>query len=186
MKLKTILIFIVLIILIGIVFLSLGIYNKPIGFNPIFSYEDKELLEKMSLRELLEYKSDIMTRLIPLDIIKIALPLRININLYDNEDFTTIISKEGQVVVFDKIENTDVIIHGNEQELKELFLIETNDQLLNKIEETNFEAVTFKGKLTMQIMEDYLGVKVVNNKSVSQKVMGVVTKPTVSIFKMFS
>ena len=103
MKLKTILIFIILIIPIGIVFLNLGIYNKPVGFNIVFSYEDKELLEKMSLRELLEYKSDIMTRLIPINILKIALPLRININLYDNEDFTTVINKEGQVVVFYKI-----------------------------------------------------------------------------------
>jgi len=183
MKLKTILIFIVLIILIGIILSSLG--NKPIGFNPVFSYEDKELLEQMSLRELLEYKSDIMTNLMPVNIIKITLPLRINIDLYDNEDFTTVISKEGKVRVFNKIENTDVIIHGNEQELKDLFLIETNDQLLNKIEETNFEAVTFKGKLIMQIMEDYLGVKVVKNKSTSQKIMSVVTKPTIGIAKWF-
>lgn len=81
MKLKTILIFIILIILIGTIFLSLGIYNKPIAFNPVFSYEDKELLEKMSLRELMEYKSDIMTKLMPVGITKIALPLRINMGL---------------------------------------------------------------------------------------------------------
>lgn len=185
MKLKTILIFIVLIILIGIVFLSLGVYNKPVGFNPVFSYEDRELLEKMTLRELLEYKSDIITKLMPFDIIKIALPLRINIDLYDNEDFTIILYKEGQIFTFDKIENMDVIIHGDEQELKNLFLIETNDQLLNKLEETNFEAVTFKGKLIMQIMEDYFGVKIVKEKSNGQKVMSIVTKPTIKIFKMF-
>jgi len=117
--------------------------------------------------------------------IKMALPLKINIDLYDNKDFSVVISKE-RVRVFNKIENTDVIIHGTEQELKNLFLIETNNQLTNKIEETNFEAVTFKGKLIMQIMEDYLGVKIVRNKSTSQKIMGVFTKPTISIFKMFS
>ena len=184
MKLKTVLTFIVLIILIGIIFLSLG--NKPVGFNPVFSYEDRELLEQMSLRELLEYKSEIITRLMPVDIIKIALPLRINIELYDGEGFTILINKGGNVNVFDKTEDTDVIIHGNEQELKNLFLIETEDQLVNKIEETNFEAVTFKGKLIMQIMEDYLGVEIVKYKSVTQRIMGVITKPIIGVVKWFS
>ena len=183
MKLKTILISIILIILIGILFFSLE--TKPVAFNPIFGYEDRELLEQMNLKEIINYKSDIMTDLMPVDIIKIALPLKINTNLQDNEDFSVVIMKDGEVRVFKLIENTDVIISGSEQELKNLFLIETYDQLINKIEETNFEAITFKGKLIMQIMEDYLGIKIVKDKSTSQKLMGVVTKPTIGIAKWF-
>jgi len=175
---------ILLIIFVGIIFLNLGDYNKTVGFNLVFSYEDRELLKQMSLRELLEYKSDVMMDLIPVDMIKIALPLKINIK--SDEDFSVVITEEGKVHVFNLIENTDVIISGTEQELKNLFLIETNDQLMDKIEETNFEAVTFKGKLTMQIMEDYLGIKIVKNKSISQKVMSVITKPAVGIVKIFS
>lgn len=191
MKIKIILVFIILILLITNVnafclFRTIGNCNKVVAFNPVFSYEDKGLLEKMNLREIVEYKSNIMTKLMPVKLIGITLPLRINVNVYDGQSFTIVINKEGKVVVFDKIENTDIIIYGYENELKNLFMIEIYDELISKVEETNVEPVTFKGKLIMQIIEDYFNIKIVKDKSNTQKVMDIFTIPIVGIVKLFS
>lgn len=166
---------------------GLGNCNKfIIGFNPVFDEKEVNILQMLNLREVVEFKSKDIEREMPLKMIKPALPLIINTNVYDGEDFSVVIIKSGKILVLNLMNNYDILINGNEQELKDFFMSRTNQELVNKITQIDINPITFKGKLMVQIMENYVGVKIVKNKSTSQKAISVVTTPVIGIFKMFS
>ena len=161
---------------------GVGNCDKIVGVNPIFKDEEVGLLQEMSLREILEYKVSDIEREMPVSVIKIALPLSINVD----EDFCVVVNKAGEVFVLDLCGNYDVVVSGGEEELKNLFLTETNQELVDKVIELEIKSVSFKGKLVTQIIENYFGIKFVKEKSVSQKIMSIVVVPVVGIVKVFS
>jgi len=94
----------------GICLFGLGNCDKVVGFNPLFDYEEAEILENMSLREVLEYKIEDIEREMPTKMVKIALPLTIFVDIEEDEDFCVVINKKGEVSVLDVCGNEDVII----------------------------------------------------------------------------
>ena len=160
--------------------------EKVVGVNPIFKDEEIPLLQEMSLREVLDYKLEDIEKNMPFNIIKISLPLIMNFELEGNENFCVIINKIGKVHVLDPCNYPDIVVIGEEEELKDLFLTETNQELIDKITQLTIEPVTFRGKLITQITENYFDIKIVKKKSTSQKLIAIVTVPIVGIIKIFS
>ena len=162
---------------------GLGNCDKVVGFNPLFDYEEGKILESMSLREVLEYKIEDIEREMPTKMVKIGLPLTMLVEIEDNENFCVVINKKGKVFVLDVCGNEDVIIKGGEEELKNLFVTETNQELIDKVIDLEIKAISFKGKLITQIIENYFGMKIVKDKSTSQKIMSIVVVPIVGVVK---
>jgi len=157
---------------------GLGNCERFVGVNPIFDDSEIPILEQKNLKEVIKYKAIDIEKEMPYNTIKIALPLKINVDVNDGEIFSVVIMKEGEIKVFKVIDKVDVTIHGNEEKLKDLFMTRTNQELINKITKLDIEAHTFKGMLIAEIIEDYLDIKnLVKNKSNTQKVIGVFTSP---------
>jgi len=165
---------------------GLGNCNKVVGVNPIFNDEETILLKEMNLKEVLEYKTEDIEREMPLSIIKISLPLILNVELENNETFCIIINKIGKISILGPCNYPDIIIKSDEEKLKNLFLTETNQELIDKITQITIEPVTFRGKLITQIIENYFDIKIVKNKSTSQKLIAIVTVPIVGIINVFN
>jgi len=63
---------------------------------------------------------------------------------------------------------------------------ETNQELIDKFVNLEIEPFTFRGKLILQIIENYFDIKIVKDKSTSQKIMSIITVPIIGVVKAFS
>lgn len=164
-------------------FIGFGDCNKIIGKNPIYNEKDEGMIPMMTLRNVVNYKSKDIERELPLNILKVALPIRFNV--YSRDSFSVSISKNGMISTSTLNEKPDIHIIGNEYDLKELFIARTNEELMHKITNIDITPVTFKGELISQIVEDYTGTKIVSKKSPSQKAVKIITTPVIGVAKLF-
>lgn len=115
---------------------------------------------------------------------KVALPITVKIEDKEtNENSILALGKEGNIV---EGQNPDIIIRTNSDNLNNAYKIESDEDLIKFIENSEIKALTFKGDFIISFAEKELNVKIIKEKSFSQKVSGIFSSIIFKIKSLFS
>ncbi len=150
---------------------------------PLLEEEEVEAYSFDDAKNLAEEFIPALNQMISLESFGMALPALVQITLTDlDETFYVYADEEGFQLLDTTEDKADIILITTEVDVKEGLIMDNEENLINHIKTVNIDANTFKGKFGMQLAEDYLGMKLVTERSFTQRIMKIFTFPIIKIF----
>lgn len=140
-------------------------------------------LVEADLQETLELEKNNLENLIPARKAGIALPIIFEV-VTDEESLLVMIDDDGKISFPSNI-NPDLVIGGKEVNLAKFLGIESKQDLIETLNLISIEAITFKGKVAVEVGENLLDIEIMKEKSFSQRFIGFFVKPVVKITGFF-